>query len=338
MMNRRIFGLITACAVFAGYTTASAQDLKEIIIAAPAGAGVSYYPLFSAMGEGYFADEGLAIRVEGVSGSAAVLQVLAAGQAQMGNAGPGAVLAARENGVDALYLYNYFAKSQFSIMVKEDADVSVPLDLKGKRIGVGTVDGAEVSFVRSVLTDAGMTEGDDYEFIVVGDGGMAAVGFDRGEIDAYASATRDAAILGLRGIPLKDITPEKFMAYFGNGFITTRDFMENNPEVMVGFGRALVRGAEFGADPANLPKVLEHAKIGNPQEGEDPAFATSLFHTIQGRITPTDLSNGWGYHHPEQWKLWEDALIASGGLKNRLDDLDKAYTNDFVEKWNEARN
>nr|WP_246504951.1 ABC transporter substrate-binding protein [Microvirga antarctica] len=337
MTNRR--GFLGVCATlvacgFAWTNPAAAQPAKDITVVFPSPGGVGYYPFYVAIGEGYFDKEGLRVRPESVNGSGQVLQMLAAGQAQIGHPGPGPLLAARAAGLDMVFLYNNFAKSQFGLVVKDDSAFKIPDQLKGKKIGVGTADGAEVAFVRAILDDLKMKEGTDYEFLTVGDGGMATAAFMRGDIDAYASGTRDAAILRLRGVPLREITPDKFLAYFGNGYVTTRDFIKKDPEALKGFGRALAKASVFAADPANKAKVLEHAKIGNPQEGEDKAFSGALFEAMKGRVTPADLSNGWGYHHPEQWKLWHAALLASGALKAPLPDLENAYTNQFVKDWN----
>ena len=108
-------------------------------------------------------------------------------------------------------------------------------------IGTGTRDGAEVGFARAILTDLGMKEGKDYTFIPVGDGGPATAGFLRGDIEAYVAATSDAAILNARGVPVRDITPEKFKSYFGNGYAAMGDYIAKNPDVIEGFGRAMVR-------------------------------------------------------------------------------------------------
>ena len=53
----------------------------------------------------------------------------------------------------------------------------------------------EVSFVRTILTDAGLVEGQDYEFLPVGDGGLAAAAFLRDDVQSYAAAASDAAII-----------------------------------------------------------------------------------------------------------------------------------------------
>ena len=309
------------------------QDITLII---PNPSAINIFPVHVAIGEGYFEEEGLNVRVEAVDGSSQVLQAMAAGQAQIGLPGPGPVLAARARGEDVVFLYNLYPKSIFGLVVPEESDYQTPVELKGTTVGVGTADGAEVAFVRAILTDAGLAEGTDYEFLPVGDGGLAVAAFLRNDVASYAAAVSDAAIIESRGLDLREITPEAYLSYFGNGFAALRSYIEANPEVIEGFGRALVRGVEFGMDPANQEATLAHAKKGNPQEGEDAAFAAALLAAIQNRMTPLDRSNGWGYQPPEHWQIWYDSLVSAGDLPGDMK-LEDAYTNQFVETWNEGQ-
>lgn len=316
-------------------TAAIAQDLKEITVLLPNPSALNVFPMYVAIGEGYFEAEGLKVNVEAVNGSAMVLQAMAAGQAQIGNPGAGPFLNARARGEDVVFIYNNFAKSGFGLVVRDESTVQSPAELKGMTVGVGTADGAEVGFARAILTDAGLTEGTDYEFLAVGDGGPAAAAFERGDIDAHTSAVVDVAIMGMAGLKLREITPPQFLGYFGNGFAANRDYIEANPDVIEGFGRAYVKGIKFSLDDANTPTVLAHAAAGNPQEGEDTAFASAFYETVRERITPTDLSKGWGYNFPEHWEMWQASLVEGGDLEAPLDDLAASYTNDFVPAWNE---
>lgn len=322
---------LTVSAGFAG--DAWAQE-KDITIVVPNPSAINNFPLHVAIGEGYFKELGLNVTVEAVNGSASVLQSMAAGQAQIGNPGPGPLLGARARGEDVVFIYNQFPKSIFGLVVKEESTVQGPADLKGTVVGVGTADGAEVGFSRAILTGVGLAEGTDYEFLAVGDGGTAAAAFLNDEVQSYAAAVSDAAIIESRGIPLREITPDEYLSFFGNGWAVTRTYLEENKDVVEAFGKALVRGTKFGMDPANKDKVLEHAAAGNPQEGEDKEFAAALLAAIQDRVTPLDMSNGYGYQPPEHWQKWHDSAVESGALSAPLDDLTKAYTNDFVEAWN----
>jgi NitT/TauT family transport system substrate-binding protein len=321
----------------AAHDALSQGTLKNVTFVQPNVSAINSFPVFVAIGEGYFKDEGLSIRVESVDGSAPVLQAMAAGQAQFGRPGPAPVMNARNRGVDVVFIYNALPKSQFGIVVKRDAKHQSVTDLKGKVIGTGTRDGAEVGFARVILNDAGMAEGKDYTFIPVGDGGPATAGFLRGDIEAYVAATSDVAILNQRGMHVREITPDKFKTYFGNGYAAMGDYIAKNPDVVEGFGRALVRAAKFAAEPANRDKVLRHLAAGNPQEGENKQFANALFEAVLAKSTPMDTSKGWGYQNPADWERWQAALLASGDLKQKLPNLEAAYTNKFVEAWNKPK-
>lgn len=336
----RVVFCLTVILALATWATDEAQaqakkPLTKITVLAPGPSAITSFNFFVAQAEGYFREEGIEAVWEAVDGSSQVLQAVAAGKAQIGRPGPGPVLAARSRGLDVVFFYNLYPKSIFGLVVKKDASYKTPGDLKGKVIGVGTADGAEVAFVRPMLTDVGMKEGRDFTFLPVGDGGMAAAAFLRGDIEAYAgSITFDAAVITTRGLLLRDITPEKYLAYFGNGFVAMNSYIKENPEVIKGFGRAMVRGTKFGLIKANREKVLQYCKKANPQEGEDVVLANAVLDMSIDRMTSLDMSKGWGYNPPADWKLWHDSSLASGFLKAPLPRLEDAYTNKFVNYWN----
>jgi len=306
-----------------------------ITFAVPNPSALTWLPYWVAVGEGYFGDEGLAPTLEAVDGSSAVLQAMAAGQAHIGAPGPGPTLGARARGVDVKFLYNLYPKSVFGLLVKEESPYQTPTDLKGTVIGVGTADGAEVSFTSAIMADLGMTVENDFTYLPVGDGGTAAVAFLRDEVNSYAGAVSDAAILAARGLNLREITPEAYLGFFGNGIAMLESQMATMGDLAPSFGRALVRGTQFASDPANKEACLAHCAAGNPQEGEQD-YAASLFDGVLVRMTPTDtfMGQGYGYQPPEHWQAIHDSAVASGALSEPLADLSAAYTNEFVAGWN----
>lgn len=338
MTTRRTFTKLLATIPVVGFmsTAAMAQDMRDITFVQPSPSAINSFPVFVAIGEGYFAEEGLNVTVEAINGSGAVLQALAAGQALFGRPGPGPVLAARARGEDAVFIYNVAARSNFGIVVQEDSEIQGPEGLRGKVIGTGTADGAEVGFATNVMAGAGMSPATDFEFLTVGDGGPATVGLTTGAIDAYSSSTADAAILNQRGMAVRDITPPEFARFFGNGIATMGDTIANDPELVEKFIRAFARGHAFALDDANREAVLAHLKEGNRQEGEDPVFQSALFDAVRSKTIPVDMTNGLGYLPPEVWVEWQDSLVSGGELAAPLDDLEAAYTNDFVAIANEA--
>ena len=338
MITRRTFKAMLSAIPALGLLGAGAlaQDLRDITFVQPSPSAINSFPVFVAIGEGYFEEEGLNVTVEAINGSGAVLQALSAGQAHFGRPGPGPVIAARSRGVDAVFIYNVAARSNFGVVGKADSDIQDPEGLRGKVIGTGTADGAEVGFARNVMSGSGMVDGTDYTFLTVGDGGPATAAFLSGEIDAYSASTADAAILNQRGMAVRDMTPAEFGRFFGNGIATMGDTIRNDRELVEKFGRAFMRGHAFALDDANREKVLAHLAAGNPQEGEDKEFQSALFDAVRSKTVPNDMSNGLGYMPPEVWEEWQASLVAGGEIPGPLDDLNAAFTNEFIAGWNEA--
>ena len=339
MMNRRAFTaslLATVPATSLLGTQALAQSMRDITFVQPSPSAINSFPVFVAIGEGFFEEEGLNVTVEAINGSGAVLQALSAGQAHFGRPGPGPLIAARSRGVEAVHIYNVAARSNFGIAVQEGSDYQAIEDLRGKVIGTGTADGAEVGFARNVMTGAGMTEGEDYEFLTVGDGGPATAAFLNGEIDAYSASTADTAILNQRGMAVRDITPAEFGRFFGNGIATMADTIANDRELVEGWSRAFAKGHAFALDDANREAVLAHLAAGNPQEGEDKEFQSALFDAVRSKTVPTEGSAHLGWYPAEVWGEWQDALVAGGEISGPLDDLSAAWTNEFAALGSEA--
>ena len=336
-MSRRQFGAVTFGGVAAAAIGAPAivRAQTAITFAVPNPSALTWLPYWVAVGEGYFGEEGLQPTLEAIDGSSAVLQAMTAGQAHIGAPGPGPTLGARSRGVDVKFLYNLYPKSVFGLLVPSDSGVTSPEQLAGTVIGVGTADGAEVSFTSAIMTDLGLTAGEDFEYLPVGDGGTAAVAFLRDEVSAYAGAVSDAAILASRGIELTEITPEAYLGFFGNGIAMLESRMAEMPDLAPAFGRALVRGMRFASDPANKDTCLAHCAAGNPQEGEQD-YASALFDGVVERMTPTDayIAEGYGYQPPEHWQAIHDSAVASGALSEPLADLPSVYTNELVAGWN----
>lgn len=293
------------------------------------------YPLTSGIEQGFFADEGIDVTLDSVDGSPAVAQTLMTDGTDVGLVGVGPFLNAVADGGDLTMVYNQFARSLYRIVVPSDSGSATPEDLEGATIGVGTIDGAETTLARAILDDAGLAEDDDYEFLPVGDGGGAVAAFERGDIDAYAAAISDMASITSRGIELEDITPKEYLSFFGSGYALHSDVVEDDPELVEGFGRAIVRATEWAQK--HPEEAVQDCEEYAPEEVQDTDFALEYFDDVQESFTPLD-GNPYGYYPPEGWKAWQDSMLETGELDEPLDDLDSVYTNEFVKAYNSKDN
>jgi NitT/TauT family transport system substrate-binding protein len=310
--------------------------MTAITVVRPNPSAVNMFNMCSAIGEGYMAEEGLEITMQAVDGVSPVLQAMIAGQAQIGVVAPGPVLAAKSQasgpGEEPVMFYNLFAQSTYGLVVPDASGVTAVEDLAGTVIGVGTADGAEVAFSRGILAESGLEEGSDYEFLSVGDGGPAAAAFERGDIQAYSSAVPDMAILAARGVPTRELTPDEYLQFFGIGFGATEQYIDENPEIIGGFTRALVRGMEFGL--ANKDEAIAHCAEINPEEGADTDLTSALYDTMVDRMTPVG-GGDWGVFPDGAWEAWQESLLDSGDMDDPEDDIASAYTNEFAEEANQ---
>ena len=241
--------------------------LKTIVFIQPNPSAINSFQTAVATGEGYFRDEGLEVRTESVDGSAPVLQALAAGQAQIGRPGPAPVLNARARGLDVVFLYNALPRSSFGIAVKRNESVQVCRRSQGQsdrhgnprwrrgRFRTGDPQRCRDAGRQGLHLHPGRRRWPGHGRIPA----RRHPGLCRGH-----QRRRDPQCARRAGT---DITPAKFQSFFGNGYAAMAGYIEKNPDVIEGFGRALVRATRFTMDPNNRDHVLKHLAALNPQEG-----------------------------------------------------------------------
>jgi NitT/TauT family transport system substrate-binding protein len=105
-LNRRNFGLLTAggAASLVLGAPALVRAQTAVTFAVPNPSALTWLPYWVAVGEGYFAEEGLDLTLQAIDGSSAVLQAMSAGQAQIGAPGPGPTLGARSRGSSTTFI------------------------------------------------------------------------------------------------------------------------------------------------------------------------------------------------------------------------------------------
>lgn len=91
----------------------------------------------------------------------------------------------------------------------------------------------------------------------------------------------------------------------------------------------MVKGTEFALE--NKEKTLEHCAEINPEEASDPELVSDLYDFLLPRTKPVG-GGTLGEYDAEAWQRWHDAMVESGELEKPVDDVDSAYTNEFVEK------
>lgn len=336
--------IVAACGGDAGETGQgkSGTDTKkdssqeapmELTALLPFPSGINFYPLFVAQERGYFGDK-VSLNVEAADGSGAALQQLLAGNADMCLCGPGTALRGVAKGEDLVSLYTLYQKDVFSLVAPKGSPVQSVEDLRGKTIGVDAREGGAESWLVPLLSAAGLKLDEDYKITAVGPGAAPISAFNGKEIDAYAGAFVDHAILRLRGFELEQVDIPGSDIFFDSGVWMRADFVKENPEVVQALGRGLAMATAWGMKKENAEGVLDITKKKYPEEAEDKEFALALLDETNVLYELPEQAEGrWGYSVPERASALIDALVEQGALEKEVDP--SVFINEYVDAYND---
>lgn len=222
---------------------------------------VFYAPLYVAMGLGYFEDEGLSIVLTNSGGSDKAMTAVLAGDADIGLMGPETTVYVTTEGgrEDPAKLFCQMTQKDGSFIVGHADEDFTWENLRGKTILGGRKGGAPCMTLLWVLGQNGLTPGVDVEVRTDIAFNMMGEAFAAGEAD-YTTLFEPAAtqaekegygyVLGAVG----DYTEE--IAY--TGFVALQSTLDDNPDMISAFLRAIYRGQQFVKDstPEEIAKAM----------------------------------------------------------------------------------
>lgn len=297
----------------------------EVTVAFPYIPNVQFAPYYVAMEQGYYADEGIQVQFEYMFEDEAV-QLLAQEQAQFGFINGISVLLARQSGIPLVTVATITQKFPVAFVSTTEESLKSVDDLKGKKIGIPGRFGASYYGLLAVLYEQGLKESD----LDLHDIGFTQVQMlTEGKVDvAVGYATNEPVQLRVLGENVGVLNVADVYPLASDGIITTRAFVDTNPDVVQAFVRATLRG------------------LADTQANPDEAFAMCLKHIPEAELGDTDLQRQvlgesllyWqgerpGYSDPDVWEKTHQFLVESGLLlKGDDESLRGAYTNQFVEE------
>ena len=218
--------------------------------------------IFVAKDYGLFNKYGLDVRAVHVRNGAVALSALANGEAQfyMG-AATGSTLGAIANGMDAVFVTSLIHILEGTFVV--NPAIKVPVDLKGKNIGVTSLGGG--IWMRSMLAFEhwGLEpQRDKITLRVVGDESLLAQAMPNKVIDgAYFNYTF-AGVLERQGFRVLADLAKLNIPYQNTAFLAQRKYLNSAPDTVERLLRALSDTVAFVLDPKNKSLVLQSMAKG----------------------------------------------------------------------------
>jgi NitT/TauT family transport system substrate-binding protein len=151
--------LALALVLVTSVSAAAQNERRELRFFLPFIPNIQFAPVYVAIANGYFAEEGLDVVVEYGDENVAV-DLLAANELQFGMISGEQVILARAGGRPVVYVYQWFQQFPVGVVVPDTSGVEAPEDLAGRRIGIPGLFGASYTGIVALLGSAGLAESD----------------------------------------------------------------------------------------------------------------------------------------------------------------------------------
>jgi NitT/TauT family transport system substrate-binding protein len=317
---------LTACS---GTAAPSPQGKALTRIRLPMGyvANVQYAPFYVAVDKGYFAEEGLEIEFD-YRYETDGMKLVGAGELPLAVVSGEQVPLARAQGLPVVYVMQWAQKFAVAVVSLADKNIKTPADLVGKSVGLPGFFGASYIGWRGLLERAGLKESD----IKVQDIGFTQVAaLQQGKVDAAVVYINNEPIqLRAAGLDVNVIPVSDYVSLVANGIVTNEKTIQENPQLIRGFVRALLRGVKDTLDDPGaafeISKKYVEGLGRDPQQ--DEIQRKVLDETLQLWQAPV-----LGHTDPAAWDQTQQVLIDMGLLKAKIPD-EQLFTNQFVDESN----
>ena len=328
--NKALFILIAligvACAGSQSEVTSTQstppQELDQIRLPMGFIPNVQYAPFYLAVEKGYFRENGIEIDFDYSFETDGVILV-GADDTQFALVSGEQVLLARAQDLPVVYVMGWWQDYPVGVVAKKEQGIQSPEDLAGKRIGLPGLFGANYIGLRALLNEAGLAE-DDVILDSIGFNQVEALVTDQ-EQAVVIYANNEPIQLKALGYAVDLIQVADYMQLASNGLITNEATIASNPDLVSRMVRAISRGiSDTLADPDQAfeisKKYVENLDQAD-QEVQRAVLGASLLFWQTDRL---------GYSAPEAWQNMQEILLDMGLLSEALD-LNKAFTNEFIE-------
>ena len=278
---------------------------------------------YAADQQGYYAEEGLAVTLLPLPGPGAdPMAVVMDGTADFGvNFGAG-VVTARSQGLPITAIATFYRRYPLAFMTLASSGITRPHDFPGHTVRTLAPGGSAVVF-GAMMSRLGL----DPDSVQEIDIGYDLSPFLAGEVDIWpAYITNEVLKAHQQGYEVNLILPEDYGVHlYGDILVTTDQLIEENPDLVLRFLRATLRGWRWAAENSEEagPLALKYdPELDAAHQVAMMEASVPLVHTGEDEI---------GWMRAEVWQGIHDILLEQGLLDEPVD-LDEVYTMEFLQK------
>ena len=310
-------------------------QLKKFRVLLPFRDGITFFPLSTANQLGYMKEEGIDLDLQVVNGSSAVVQQLAAGNAQMAVIlAPNTLLGFAE-GVKYKAFYDFLTRNTFDVKVLPGAPIGKLTDLKGKNIGTIDLTRGDLPLLRAQLQRAGV-EPKEVLFVALGPTmSLHAQALKEGRVQALNLSWNNTVSVEAAGGKLKCITCDsEELQLASETTVATDAVFKQDRRYVVGLGRAMAKATLFAE--TNPEAAIAVIKKVAPQEQTDAAFTKTYFDAALVIMKPRRPGK-YGLSDVGGWDRLQNFMAVptegATGMTTKVD-VKQLVTNELVDEMN----
>jgi NitT/TauT family transport system substrate-binding protein len=282
--------------------------------------------VFAAQEFGWFREAELEFTfVPGAGGGAAVKNVLA-GNADIAFANLEPLFFAADSGEKLKAVYDIYPQNVFNVVSPSSKNITKPQDLKGKRIGVYSLESGTRHNLRIILRAVGL---DEKDVEVVPTGVLNFGPLMQGQVDATAAT--DTGLWAAQQQGLGDvhiIWARNYLNTPTDAFIVSEEFYTTRREPLVAFLKAYKRGTQWMLDH---PDEAAQLAVKHAIDGKDPQRNLAII-KLRNAATVDEHTrqHGLGWFDIALLEKVERTFRELGLTKNPLE-VQRLFTNEFVQ-------
>ncbi|MDB5411446.1 MAG: nitrate/sulfonate/bicarbonate transporter periplasmic protein [Rhodospirillales bacterium] len=330
--TRRTF-LTTAAALAAGaavpratWAQAPGAGLTKVKLVSSSPVARPYHSyLYAGVPTGLYAKLGVEPDLMFISGSAASLQLLISGDADLANMGIVEFVTAkkRQPNLPLRMVYCEDYASLYTLVVLEDSPIKSVADLKGKSVGVLSLGSGSVAVTKSMVRQAGLAPG-DVDLLAVGADSQALVALKGGRVDALNFYIGSIAVMENLGVKFR-----AFPAQVPTGcFVASEAFIKRDRAAAVHALQGIALDTIFSQENPKAAAAAYYKMFTPPNGDRDTALANDA-HTIERTMAARKHigdAHLWGGMGDDDWQSF--VTFAGPDIGLTAADTKAAYFND----------
>ncbi|MEJ0015273.1 MAG: ABC transporter substrate-binding protein [Acetobacteraceae bacterium] len=300
-------------------------------------AAASPYAIAQKMG--WFGERGIKVIVTPLPGSTDCVKQVATKDLLFSVPSIEPVAIIHPQGVKARIFYTAYQSFGYGIAVPADSPIQTFTDLKGKTIGVTSMESAGVIVARAQVSAAGLNPSSDVRIVVAGEGAQTAALLRSKQMDALSQFDTQYALVENAGINVR-MLPLGGMARFpGNGFLALDETLKTHRAEAVSVARGFAMGEIFAiANPEAAIRILYEVYPQTKPTGKDEETAIrDDVKVLRARMAHWDLASGgvtkWGESNVKNFDDYIDFLVQWKIVPQKVP-ASELVTNDLVDEIN----